>query len=172
MLCRNDGSGGFDWGGGGPGGGVPIDHFSARWTRNWTFAAGRYVFHLRGDDGIRLWVDNALIIDQWRDQPRTEYTVTRDLAQGGHSLKVEYYENGGEANVALWWDALSSGPPDRPALTSPGDGASTPQTPDVTLQCNAAARATEYKVELWGGPYGTMTPCDWQSGTSCHIGQM
>ena len=104
MLCRNDRSVDFDWGSGGPGGGVPNDNFSVRWTRNWNFAAGRYRFHLRGDDGIRLWVDGNLIINQWRDQGRTEYTAERDLSGGSHSLKVEYYEHGGDANVALWWE--------------------------------------------------------------------
>jgi hypothetical protein len=106
VLCRDDGSVNFDWGDGGPGGGVPNDHFSARWTRNWNFTAGRYRFHLSGDDGIRLWVDNTLIIDQWKDQSRTEYTTERELTGGNHSLKVEYYENGGDANVALWWDFI------------------------------------------------------------------
>ena len=109
VLCRNDHSVDFDWGSGGPGGGVPNDNFSVRWTRNWNFTAGRYRFHLRGDDGIRLWVDGNLIINQWRDQGRTEYTAERDLSGGSHSLKVEYYEHGGDANVALWWDGpLSS----------------------------------------------------------------
>ena len=111
ILCRNDGSVDFDWGGGGPGSGVPDDNFSARWTRNWDFTQGRYRFHLRGDDGIRLWVDGNLIIDQWKDQSSTEYTADIDLSGGSHSLKVEYYENGGGATVALWWDSLSSNCP-------------------------------------------------------------
>ena len=63
-------------------------------------------------------------------------------------------------------------PADQPSLSSPGNGSSWPQSTDITLVWNAASNATQYKVELWGGPYSTMTPCDWQSGTSCHIGQM
>ncbi len=89
---------------GNPGGIVPNDHFSARWTRSWNSAARRYRFHLSGDDGTRLWVDGNLIIDQRRDQGRTEYIAERDLSAGSHSLKVEYYENGGDANVTLWWE--------------------------------------------------------------------
>lgn len=109
VLCRNDGSVNFDWGGGGPGSGVNIDNFSARWTRTLNFTTGRYRFHLRGDDGLRLWVDNNQIINQWKDQGRTEYTADINLAAGNHSLKVEYYENGGDANVALWWETLATG---------------------------------------------------------------
>ena len=108
-LCRNDSQVDFNWGTGSPGGGVPNDKFSARWTRNRDFAVGRYRFHLAGDDGIRLWVDANLIIDQWKDQGRTEYTAERDLSGGSHSLKVEYYENGGDANITLWWETVGCG---------------------------------------------------------------
>ncbi len=109
VLCRNDGAVDFDWGGGGPGSGVNNDNFSARWTRTVNFSAGRYRFRLSGDDGLRLWVNNNLIINQWKDQGRTEYTADIDLAAGNHNLKVEYYENGGGANVTLRWETLSTG---------------------------------------------------------------
>jgi len=60
----------------------------------------------------------------------------------------------------------------RPVLSSPANGASMPQSTDVTLVWNTSSNAVQYKVELWGGPYSLMTPCDWQGSTSCHIGQM
>jgi murein DD-endopeptidase MepM/ murein hydrolase activator NlpD len=62
--------------------------------------------------------------------------------------------------------------PDKPTLSNPGNGSSLASNTDVTLSWNTAFNATQYKVELWGGPYSLMTPCDWQSGTSCHIGTM
>lgn len=62
--------------------------------------------------------------------------------------------------------------PAAPSLSNPPNGASLPQSTDVTLLWSAASNATQYKVELWGGPYSLMTPCDWQSGASCHIGTM
>jgi len=62
--------------------------------------------------------------------------------------------------------------PAAPSLNNPPNVASLPRSTDVTLSWNAASNATQYKVELWGGPYSLMTPCDWQSGTSCHIGTM
>lgn len=55
----------FNWGTGGPGGGIPADNFSARWTRTVDLAAGRYRFTATSDDGIRVWVDGTLVIDQW-----------------------------------------------------------------------------------------------------------
>lgn len=105
-LCRNDGSVDFNWWLGGPGSGIPSDNFSARWERTWWFNAGVYRFHLAGDDGVRLWVDGGLKIDQWRDQGYTDYTVDLTLSTGNHALKVEYYENGGGAAVKLWWETF------------------------------------------------------------------
>lgn len=111
LLCRDDAQVRFYWGAGGPGGGIPNDHFSARFTRAQAFSAARYRFHLKGDDGIRLWVDNQVRIDRWIDQGATEYTADLDLSAGSHDLKVEYYENGGDAVVDLWWEQLSGGGP-------------------------------------------------------------
>lgn len=60
----------------------------------------------------------------------------------------------------------------RPSLLSPANGASILQNSDVTLSWNAQPAATQYKVEVWGGPYSKMTSCDWQSDVSCTIHQM
>lgn len=106
-LCRSDNNVNFDWGSGGPGGGVQTDNFSARWTRTLYFNAGTYRFHLRGDDGIRLWIDGTRVIDQWRDQGPTEYLFDITLSGGNHSMRVDYYEHGGGAVVQLWWELIN-----------------------------------------------------------------
>jgi hypothetical protein len=62
--------------------------------------------------------------------------------------------------------------PGRPFLSQPDNSSSWPQNKEVTLVWNSSANASQYKVELWGDPYGSMTPCDWQTGTSCRIGSM
>ena len=93
-----------DWGGGSPGSGVPEDGFSARWTGRARIEAGTYTFIARADDGIRVWLDGDLIIDAWRDQPPTEYRVTRNVSAGEHEVRVEYYENGWEAVAEFRWE--------------------------------------------------------------------
>ena len=107
-VNRNEGNTNIDyvWNDGGIGYGFPNDNFSTRWQRNVYFAAGRYRFHIRTDDGGRLWVNNNLVIDQWKDQGATEYTVDLDLDAGVIPLKFEYYDGGGGAVAQLWWDAL------------------------------------------------------------------
>lgn len=54
----------FDWHGRPPLAGVPAEQFSVRWT-GWLVppATGRYVLHLRVDDGCRLWLDERLLLD-------------------------------------------------------------------------------------------------------------
>ncbi|MGQ9904328.1 MAG: PA14 domain-containing protein [Anaerolineae bacterium] len=93
-----------DWGGGSPGSGVPDDGFSARWSGRARIEEGSYTFIAQADDGIRVWLDGGLILDAWRDQPLTEYRVTRDVSAGEHEVQVEYYENGGGALAEFRWE--------------------------------------------------------------------
>ncbi len=67
-----------------------------------------------------------------------------------------------------------AGKPAAPTLVRPENGASLPQVTEIILMWKPVSGATEYKVELWGGPYDkVMTPCNWQKGrTACAIGQM
>lgn len=105
-FARQDGSINFDWAGGGPGSGVGNDQFSVAWTRSAYFKAGTYRFYATVDDGIRVYVDGHLIIDQWREQPTNNYFGDIYLGEGQHSLRVEYYEEGGAALVRVWWNRL------------------------------------------------------------------
>jgi PA14 domain len=46
---------------------------------------------------MRVYLDGAQVIDQWKDQPATTYTASRTVTAGNHEVKFEYYENGGDA---------------------------------------------------------------------------
>ena len=93
----------YDWGAAGPGNGVGSDNFSVRWTGQFAFAAGSHVFGALGDDGFRISVDGALIIDAWQDQAATTSLTTVSLTAGTHEVKVEYYEHGGSALLQVGW---------------------------------------------------------------------
>ncbi|HEX9925684.1 MAG TPA: PA14 domain-containing protein [Anaerolineae bacterium] len=108
VLVRNDITVEFDWGTGSPAASVPADNFSVRWTRNWNFDQGQYRFHLIVDDGARLWIDDRLMIDEWRDGGARQLGTDYALEHGAHSLRLEYYERGGQARVRLWWEKLNS----------------------------------------------------------------
>jgi PKD repeat protein len=104
VLVRNDMVVNFDWGTGAPVSGVGADNFSVRWTRNLYFSAGTHRFSVYVDDGVRLWVDNILLIDQWHDSTPTTYVADINLTEGSHSLRLEYYEHAGTALVQLSWE--------------------------------------------------------------------
>jgi hypothetical protein len=103
ILQRNDVSINFDWGLGSPDPVVTVDHFSARWTRVIETGSGLYRFTATSDDGIRVWVDGDLIIDQWNDHSPTTFGANKAVAAGHHSIKVEYYENSWGAVAKLSW---------------------------------------------------------------------
>jgi hypothetical protein len=108
VLVRNDKNIDFDWGNGSPDEDVPSDGFSARWTRDVTFEKALYRFHLVMDDGAALWVDDRLVIDEWKRGASREVTVDLELTKGKHEIKVEYYEAGGNAKVRFWWEKLNN----------------------------------------------------------------
>lgn len=105
-LVRDDQSLDFNWGSGSPAAGFPSDNFSARWTRSPYFDSGRYRFYVRVDDGVRLYLDNSLIIDQWGEDSEREFSAERDLGSGWHNLRVEYFEGRGVARIAVWWQRI------------------------------------------------------------------
>ncbi len=111
VLVRDDAAIDFDWGEGSPAPGVNANGFSVRWTRNVTFAAtGRYRFTTTTDDGVRLFIDGNLIIDQWKDLPRTSFSREIPLNAGVHTMRMEYFENGYTASAKLAWEFLDDRP--------------------------------------------------------------
>jgi single-stranded DNA-binding protein len=109
-LYRDDTTLAFDWGTGVPAAGLPGDGFSARWQRTLVFSGGNYRFYVQSDDGVRVWLDNQLIIDQWHEAGNTTYSADRALSGGYHALRVEYYDNRGNARIRFWWEMTGQFP--------------------------------------------------------------
>ncbi len=107
LVVRNDSVIDFNWGYGSPDPVIPSDNFSARWTRNMYLGEGHYRATVTADDGVRVWVDNSVLIDQWRDQPPTTYTADRWMSAGYHDFRVEYYEHTVVAQVKFSFDEIS-----------------------------------------------------------------
>lgn len=108
VLLRKDAQIDFDWGPGRPAAGLPADRFSARWTGalDLTFA-GDYIFDLEADDGARLWVDDRLVLDLWGSRGFSAASVPLRLDAGEHPIRLEYYENTGQAAISLAWEAVA-----------------------------------------------------------------
>src|SRR6185436_11808049 len=68
VLTRDEENVDYWWGDGSPDAAVNNDNFSARWTKVAHFDDGLYTFQASGDDGVRLYVDDQLVVDKWIDQ--------------------------------------------------------------------------------------------------------
>ncbi len=112
VKVRDDGANflNFNWGADSPGSfcGVPADNFSARWIRTFNFAEGIYRFTTAADNGVRLYVDGVLRIDQWGNLPPNTYRVDAFLSAGNHEIKLEFIEYTGGAGVSLSWAAVGA----------------------------------------------------------------
>ena len=88
------------------------EHFGARFVRTFTVTeAGQYGFTLTYNDGMQLFVYPAsgsraaptLSVNRWYDNSTTPLpeTFSGDLAAGDYIVEVWYYENTGDAVIAL-----------------------------------------------------------------------
>jgi hypothetical protein len=97
---------GFNWGGSSPGQPIAADLFSVRWTGSLTPPeSGEYRFGTRTDDGVRLWVGGDQIINNWSDHGATWNRSTPIYLEAGEpvGIRLEFYENGGDAVMELYW---------------------------------------------------------------------
>lgn len=106
-VTRIDPNVDFDWGSGSPDGIVQNDSFAARWS-GWITAPTTDTYKLEAfsDDGVRLYLDDTLVIDGWTDHS-PGYTGANVSFTAGtpRKIRLEYYENGGGAVARLFWSA-------------------------------------------------------------------
>ena len=118
-LIRNDAAIDFDWGEGAPVEWMPADQFSVVWTRNVSFSPGFYRLYVQSDDGVRVWLDNALIMDFWQPMDFERHQYDGAYLQGSHALKVEYFERSGLARIRFWWEPMSTTTPSSTPIPAP-----------------------------------------------------
>lgn len=109
VFRRIDQTVNYDWGTGPPGAAINPDTFSVRWTGEIEpLYSQQYTFYTTSDDGVRLWVNDQLIIDQWIDQAATVNSGQITLQAGQrYDIRMEYYENAGDAVARLEWSSAS-----------------------------------------------------------------
>ena len=111
VLERYDPAINFTWGNGSPEPRVNSDNFSARWSRRIQLDGGAYRLTASADDGIRVWVDEELVLDQWPNNGSIQnFTTDLHLGGGDYELRVEYYEATGNAQVQVQLAALTAAP--------------------------------------------------------------
>lgn len=172
-LERDDAEINFDWGVGPPVAWMPDDNFSVRWTRTVDFAPGYYRFVVQADDGVRLWIDQRILIDKWRDMEYELHYVDGTYLSGPHTIKLEYYEHGGHARVRFWWEPGTAGnaPPTFSTTMAPAPqvDADDPWTASYFANTDLSGPPALTRIETaldhnWGlGTPGTGLPQDYFS---------
>jgi len=110
VLTRIDPRVDFFWDADSPDLSVNTDFFSVRWSGAiQPDEDGPYTFLTFTDDGIRLWVDGELIIENWTNHGSTWDTSAEiELIAGEtYPIEMEFYEWGGGARAELWWQSPS-----------------------------------------------------------------
>ncbi|MFZ2489048.1 MAG: PA14 domain-containing protein [Anaerolineae bacterium] len=156
VLTRHDAALTFSWGTGSPAPGVvSADNFSARWTRWLVMPRSDTVrFAVRVDDGVRIKLDGALILDAWRDSAQAEYAVERPVSAGSHLVEVEYYERNGQAEINFGWMPVAPSPT---ASSTPTTTATATRTPTSSPTGTRTPTATP-TTTVTGSPTSTATP--------------
>ncbi len=92
----------FNWGTGTPHRAVPANNWSGRFTQYRSFVGGTYRFVAQVDDGIRVFVDDQLVINEWREQSYRTFVGDVNIAPGNHTLRVEFQEYSGSAALRVY----------------------------------------------------------------------
>ena len=183
-VSRVDGTVDFSWGTGSPTASIGSDDFSVRWTGELQPRYSEtYTLSTVTDDGVRLWVDGQLVINNWSEHASTEDSASLTLQAGRrYPVKLEFFEKGGLATARLLWSSQSqakqavpqtqlypaaTAPPPPPpgntppsvSLTSPADGSSYVAPASVSLAASASdANGSVSRVEFMAN--GTLVATD------------
>lgn len=87
----------YGWSGA-PYSGGSKDYFATVAEGRFTISPGEYTVSLGADDGVRLWLDNQLLIDEWHYSPPATY-VRRVKLGGSHRIRIEHFEIDGYAQL-------------------------------------------------------------------------
>jgi len=122
---------------------VSADFFSVRWTgRLQAPFPALYTLYTRSTDGVRLWLNGALLIDNWTEHAETENTASAMLEAGQlYDLRLEFYNASGPARIQLAWSAagLSREPVPRERLYPPANLTNQPPTVDFVSPTHQSA---------------------------------
>lgn len=123
---------------------VPADKFAVEWTGYLRVEkTGLYRFYIEVDDGGRLWIDDTLLIDAWKEQPPTVYhSDIVELVHGLHKILFRFFNNEVFAVVRLGWIT-----PEGKAEIIPSEHLIVRKGDTIRVQ----GLPNNYRIELWSG---------------------
>lgn len=158
----------FAWAGSPEGTGLPADNFSVRWSGLVEVPqTGAFSLRTLSDDGIRVWVDGQLVINNWGAHgPMYDHTGTFDWSSGEfHKITVEYQELGGPGTAQLMWKLPSASdfevvPAARLYPAGSGTGLMGDYFSNATLQGSPVLTRTQGISFAWPGSPAAGVPAD------------
>ena len=105
-IERTDKQVNFSWTLSSPNPKINLDFYSARWTgKIQSPKTGTFKIGLDGDDGFRLYINDSLIIDNWKKQTYStllaDYYFQKDKQ---YNVRIEFFEPNGNAHLKLIWN--------------------------------------------------------------------
>jgi hypothetical protein len=112
VLTRTDPTVNFTWPNDtAPVAGLPADNWSVKWTGQVQAQYSQaYTFTTVSDDGVRLYVNGQLVINDWTYHgATTDNSAPIQLVAGQkYSIEMDYFEGGGAATAQLRWSSAST----------------------------------------------------------------
>ncbi|QLE02216.1 fibronectin type III domain-containing protein [Galbibacter sp. BG1] len=139
----------FDWKRIAPNNCMDVDTWSARWTGEVVApTTGTYTFEATADDAVSVWINGELIIEQTLEDPNDPVSGTVAMtANTKYAIKIEYAEDGWDANLVLKWAANDEALTIVPASALSSNGIA-PQDPPASPSSLIAAAFSENQIDL------------------------
>ena len=155
-LTRTDAVVNFDWSAAGPDPSIGQTNFTARWTGTvQPQYEETYTFTTVANDGLRLWINGQLLIDDWNAHSglATNSANINLRAQQLYNIRLDFFQQVGTAGAQLRWSSLSTAPtivpqsqlypetnpPPTVIMASPADGSTYTGLASVTVSASADA---------------------------------
>jgi len=154
-LVRTDATVNFNWSTNGPAPSIGQSNYTASWTGSVQPQFNEtYTFYVTANDGVLLWVNGQLLVNEWNTGPLTTYRGNITLnAQQLYNIQLEYFHGTSNAEVVLAWSSPSTpeavipqtqlypytNPPPTVVIASPTDGSGYTAAASVTIGATADA---------------------------------
>ena len=151
-LVRTDAVINFNWSTNPPFAGMATSNYTVKWTGSiQPQFSETYTLSTVTDDGVRLYVNGQLVINDWVDQAGTNSVSLPLAAQQLYTVEMDYYQHNSNAVAQLLWSSPSTAkavipqsqlyvytnPAPTVALMAPTNNTSYTGTASVTLNAEA-----------------------------------
>ncbi len=100
VLTTQESNMSINWGNTAPYRAVPADGWSARWTTTLNFTqGGRFRFRIGVDDGVRFFVNDQVVIDQFVGGSFREFFADVNLEAGDNRFTIEMFDGAADAGL-------------------------------------------------------------------------